>query len=407
MKHILIVSQYFYPEQFRINDIAIEWKKAGYKVTVVTAIPNYPKGKFYKGYSLFQKRKEIYNGINIIRLPIIPRGNKTLFLILNYISFMISGFFWSKFTRAKADYVFNFEVSPFTQAKIGVWFAKRRKIPFYIYVQDLWPENIEMVTKIKSKYFINVINKMVDKVYNFSDKILVTSNSFKNNITERGIDGEKIFYFPQYAESVYKVLINGESELICKDGNCNITFTGNIGYAQGLEILPVVAKILKKENIKVHFNIVGDGRNKEQLISIIKQQSVEDYFNMIGYKNPSDIPGILRASDCAFLSFSNNKLFSMTIPAKLQSYLACGMPIIAAAEGETKRIITEGNCGYCTDLGDERALSQSIKDFIILSKGKKIEMGQNAYNYNEKNFNKKELIEYSIKLLFDKNLQKE
>ena len=140
-KHILVVSQYFYPEQFRINDICEEWVKRGYMVTVVTGIPNYPQGQFYEGYGLHKKRKETWNGIEIIRIPLVARGHNSIGLILNYMSFMITGFFWSHFTKVKADMVFNFETSPMTQVKVGCWFAKRRHIPNYLYVQDLWPEN--------------------------------------------------------------------------------------------------------------------------------------------------------------------------------------------------------------------------------------------------------------------------
>ena len=149
--HILVISQYFFPEQFRVNDICTEWIKRGYQVTVITGIPNYPQGKFYNGYGYFQKRTERYNGIDIIRLPIIPRGNSAVMIALNYISFVISGFLWSKFTTLKADKVFVYEVSPMTQALPGVWYAKRRGISSVLYVMDLWPENIEYVGGIKNK----------------------------------------------------------------------------------------------------------------------------------------------------------------------------------------------------------------------------------------------------------------
>ena len=157
-EHILVVSQYFYPENFRINDICAEWVKKGYKVTVVTGIPNYPQGKFYKGYGWFKRRKETWNGVDIIRIPLISRGKSSIRLALNYFSFVISGWFWKLFTRVKADIVFTFEVSPMTQALVGVWYAKRRKIPHYLYVQDLWPDNVEIVTGIKSKAILNPIS---------------------------------------------------------------------------------------------------------------------------------------------------------------------------------------------------------------------------------------------------------
>jgi len=177
-RHILVISQYFYPEQFRINDICTEWVTRGYRVTVITGIPNYPQGKYYEGYGLFKKRREIYNGIEIIRIPLIPRGNNVIMLVLNYLSFVISGFIWSLFTRINADYVFIFEVSPITQALPGVWYAKKKNVPCYLYIQDLWPENVEIVGGIKNRLILNMIGKMVDYIYARCTKIFTTSKSF-------------------------------------------------------------------------------------------------------------------------------------------------------------------------------------------------------------------------------------
>ena len=184
-QHILVVSQYFYPEDFRINDICKEWVKRGYKVTVLTGIPNYPQGKFYKGYSWFRGRRETYEGMGIIRIPLIPRGHNALMLMLNYISFVISGWFWKTFTGLKADRVFICEVSPMTQALPGVWYAKRRRIPCSIYVQDLWPENVEIVTGLHNKHILGAIDRMVDGIYQKCDKIYATSPSFVKRLEER------------------------------------------------------------------------------------------------------------------------------------------------------------------------------------------------------------------------------
>ena len=266
-KHILVIAQYFYPEQFRINDICTEWVKRGYKVTVITGIPNYPQGKYYKGYGLFKKRKETYNGIDIIRIPLIPRGNNAILLALNYLSFVVSGFFWKVFTKIKADFVFIFEVSPMTQALPGVWYAKKRKIPCYLYVQDLWPENVEIITGIKNKHIINVIGKMVDYIYSKCTRIFTTSTSFVESINKRGVPLQRIEYWPQYAEDFYVPLEKTNSSEIPKDNAFNIIFAGNIGNAQGLEILPIAAALIKAQNIdcNIRFNIIGDGRFKKNL----------------------------------------------------------------------------------------------------------------------------------------------
>lgn len=406
-KHILVISQYFYPEQFRINDICTEWVKRGYEVTVVTGIPNYPIGKYYEGYGLFKKRKEIYNGIEIIRIPIIPRGKNTIMLALNYLSFVVSGFFWKIFTKIRADYVFIFEVSPMTQALPGVWYAKKTNIPCYLYVQDLWPENIEIITGITNKRIIGAIGKMVDYIYKRCTKIFATSESFVKSIHDRGVPISKVKYWPQYAEDFYIPIEKVSVPEIPKDDAFNIVFAGNIGNAQGLDILPKTAFILKNMelNRKIRFNVVGDGRYKENLIDIVNTNKVSDLFNFIAKQPAVRIPEIMAANDAAFLCLTKSPLFAMTIPAKLQSYLACGIPIIAAAEGETHQIIIEANAGVCSSPGDAVRLAELIIEISNKSKEELSELGENARSYYNLNFHKSELLntmdsyfEYSIEL---------
>lgn len=393
-KHILVISQYFFPEQFRINDICEEWVKRGYKVTVVTGIPNYPQGKFYDGFGVFKQNKQTYRGIEIIRLPIVPRGNNSLMLVLNYASFVVSGYFWQLFTSLKPDNVFIFEVSPMTQALPGVWLSKRRKIPCYIYVQDLWPENVEIITGIKNKTIINTIGKMVDYIYKNSTGIFTTSRSFVEAIISRGVEKEKVNYWPQYAEDFYVPIEKQHIEEIPNVDNLNITFTGNIGQAQGLDILVEAAKILKEDYQvdNVTFNIVGDGRYKEKFKQKITDNEVTDMFHFVGKQKPEKIPDILASSDVAFLSLIKDPLFSKTIPAKLQSYMACGMPILAAADGETSTIIFESECGICVPSGDAYALAQGILEYLEMPSEKIAGIGTKARSYYDDNFNKSLLL---------------
>ena len=369
-KHILVISQYFYPEQFRINDICKEWVKRGYKVTVLTGIPNYPDGEYYEGYGLFKKRTEKYKGMNIIRIPLIPRGNNRIMLILNYISFVISGFFWKTFSNVDADLVFIFEVSPMTQALPGIWYANKKNIPCYLYVQDLWPENVEIITGIKDKLIINPITKMVKYIYRNSSKIFTTSKSFVKSIISRGINSDKVNYWPQYAEDFYKPLQYNPIDEIPNDEKINFIFAGNIGEAQGLDVLPKVAKKIKDTDLgeKIRFNIIGDGRYKDEFIKLTYKYESSEMFNFIDRKPAKDIPKYMAVSDIAFLSLNDHPLFSKTIPAKLQSYLACGMPIIAAASGETKNIIAEAKAGYCCNPGDVDELKHIIDKICNLDK---------------------------------------
>lgn len=392
-KHILVVSQYFYPEQFRINDMCAEWVRRGYKVTVLTGIPNYPYGRYFPGYGLFKKRREEYAGMEIIRIPLIARGKGALGMCLNYVSFVVSGFFWKCFTRLRADMVFNFEVSPMTQALVGVWYARRRRIPCWIYVQDLWPENIEIVTGIHSKLVLKPIGKMVDYIYRRCDRIFATSPSFVDMIKARiPAQVDKVSYWPQYAEEFYRPMARGESALIPADGRFRVIFTGNVGLAQGLDILPETAAILKERGVDAEFVIVGDGRGKAALEEQIGARGVESMFRLIERQRAEDIPVLLADCDAAFVSFMNNSLFANTIPAKLQSYMACGMPILACVTGETERIVREADCGAVSPLGDAAALANAVQG--LMRDGRIEEYGRNARAYFEAHFEKNMLLDY-------------
>ncbi|MCD7034587.1 glycosyltransferase family 4 protein [Metabacillus sp. GX 13764] len=391
-KHILVISQYFYPEQFRINDICKEWVERGYKVTVITGIPNYPQGEFYKGYGLFKRRKEIIDGVEVIRIPLIPRGNKSIMLALNYLSFVVSGFFWSSFTKIKSDLVFIFEVSPMTQALPGVWYARKRKIPCYLYVQDLWPENVEIITDIKNKFVIGSIGKMVDYIYKRCTRIFTTSKSFIDSIEKRGVSREKIEFWPQYAEDFYRPLEKISIQEIPNDDVFSIIFAGNIGNAQGLDILPEVARMLKDNLKRVRFNIVGDGRYKESLIKHVINMGVEDMFNFIPKQPATNIPKFMAANDAAFLSLTDSPLFEMTIPAKLQSYMACGVPIIASASGETKGILEQSNAGLVSPPGDVTKLYENILHLLQKTRSELDGLGNNARNFYNQHFSKDDLL---------------
>ena len=390
-KHILVISQYFYPEQFRINDMCAEWVKRGYKVTVLTGYPNYPQGKYYDGYGWFKKTREQWNGVDIIRIPLTARGQGSVKLALNYFSFVISGFFWALTTRLKADYVFTFEVSPMTQALIGKWYSKRRKIPNYLYVQDLWPENVEIVTGIHSPLVIKPIGAMVNSIYKSCDVIFATSPSFVKEIQKRVKNNKnKVKYLPQYAEEFYTPLERRAVPEIPDDGSFKIIFTGNIGQAQGLDVLPKAAALLKgKADVK--FVIVGDGRDKDNFLKQISDNEVGDMFVMVERQPPERIPELLAACDAAFISFMPDPLFEKTIPAKLQSYMACGMPIIASANGETKRVIEKAECGLCVELGNASELSAAITD--MLSKDLKT-MKKMSRSFFEKHFEKQKIMSY-------------
>ncbi len=399
MKHILLISQFFYPEPFRVNDMACEWVKRGYKVTVLTGIPNYPMGKYYEGYDRKHRTRETWNGVNVIRIPLIARGNSSNKLVnaagmaANYFSFVNSGRRWVRSKEAAnlhPDLIFTFETSPMTQALIGIWYGKRYNVPTYLYVQDLWPENVEAVTGIHNRAIIGPIDRMVDKIYRETGCIFTTSPSFVESIVNRKktVDRKKVHYWPQYAEDFYKPMEPVPVEELGNDDCFKIAFTGNIGTAQGLDVLPRTAELLKDKQVR--FVIVGDGRYLPEFERQIKENQAEDKFIMIPRVPAERIPEILSACDAGFISFNSIPLWENTIPAKLQSYMACGKAIVASASGETRRIIDEAGCGICTETGDAGALADGICKLLELDIQ---DLGKKARRYFETHFDKKKLMD--------------
>lgn len=392
-KHILVVSQYFYPEQFRVNDICQEWVNRGYKVTVLTGIPNYPQGEFYEGYDYIHNRTETWNGIDIIRLPIKPRKTGIVPLALNYLSFVTEGRKWVQKADIDADEVFIYEVSPMTQALAGVWYAEKHHVKCNLYVTDLWPENVEIVLGVHNKLFLGAIGIMVDYIYKRCDYIFTSSKSFIGKISTRGIDKNKLVYWPQYAEEFYQKIPKGDLLEIPDDDVVNLTFAGNFGTAQGLDVLVDAASVLKNESVKVRFNMIGEGRYENVLKDHIERAGVKNYFNFIPQKPAETISEYFAWSDAALITLSKSEIYAMTIPAKTQSCLACGVPILVSADGEVQNIIREAGCGFCSDSGDALKLADNIKLFIALSAEEREKLSINALNYYRENFDKKSLMD--------------
>lgn len=407
MKKLLVATQYFYPENFRINDMCVEWVKRGYDVTVLTGIPNYPLGDIYDGYRR-EYSEEDWNGIHIIRLPIHERGHNLFTLFLNCLTYVHYGKKWvdrvvkENGGKFPFDTFFTFEVSPMTQSLVGAYVTKKYGVKSILYVQDLWPENVIEIMGIKTPLVIKPIECMVRKIYRDTNLIFATSESFVKAIQDRIEDKTtigKVKFWPQYAEDFYKPLEKSKP-----NNKFRICFTGNIGKTQGLEILARTAKLIKDDyknnnkDIDIEFVIVGDGRNKKAFIDSINECGVQDMFIFLGKKRPEDIPYILSTCDVAFLSFTNIDIFKMTIPAKLQSYMACGMPILASAIGETKRIIEEAKCGVCCEIGNSNSLKIAIHK-LIENSGMLGAMSANAIIYCKNNFEKNCLMNFIDKYL--------
>lgn len=385
---ILIISQYFYPENFRINDLALELKKRGHDITVLTGLPNYPRGEYFDGYKRNQNCDEIWHEIPIYRCNLRARKTGSLNLIRNYISFVFQA---NKKIKELNDEVFDiiyvFEVSPITVALPAIKFKKKKKIPIVINIQDLWPENIIAVTRINNIFVISIINVMVRYIYIHCDLILAASKSFVPNIQKylkKNID--KVKFWPQFA-----VVHKEEKKVQLFNANdFNIVFTGNIGEAQGLDIVVEAAKKLKDTKIK--WQLIGDGRNVQQLRQKVKEYQLEDIVIFHGRKPEKEIPQYLANANAALLILKPDPVFEMTLPAKLQTYMACGVPIVGCVSGEVKKVIEIAGAGFVSTEVSVNGLIEVCNKFLKCSQREYQQLCSNSLNFGINYFDKNNLI---------------
>lgn len=390
---ILVVSQYFYPENFRINDLVFSLKGRGHEVTVLTAKPNYSKTHFFEGYGWKSPDFETIKGVPVYRSNLFSRKNGgALRLFLNYFSFAFLATLKLKKIKGSFDAIFVYEPSPITIGIPAVFAKKRFKAPIYFWAQDLWPESLVAAGGVKNKFILGFFNSLTKWIYNHSKKVLIQSNGFREYILNQGIPNDKILFYPNPTEDFYKPLreIKEYQEFFKKD-NFNIIFAGNIGEAQSFATIIEAINNIKELPIKVI--VLGDGRYKETAISLIKDKGLESHFNFLGSFPPTEMPKFFSHSDALLVSLKKDKIFSLTIPAKIQSYLACGKPIIASIDGEGAKIVGDAKCGVTSSAEDSIALSNAIKELMALGKPTLNKMGNNGRAYYEKEFDRDYLLD--------------
>lgn len=390
---ILVVSQYFWPENFRINDLCSEMVSKGHSVTVLTGEPNYPSGIKDGDYLKDKQKYNEFKGCNIVRVPLVARSEGKVRLILNYISYFLFAStvgLW-RVRKKKFDVVFVCQLSPVTSAIPAILYKKLYGTPVVMWVLDLWPDSLKAVGVVKSEKVLSIINRLVRFIYNNCDLILGQSKSFVTEIRNNS-SGIKVDYFPSWAEGVFdnKDAINSVN---LSDGNTfDVLFAGNVGEAQDFPNLVNAIKILKKKSAQVKIHVLGDGRYLETLKEQIIQNDLVDYIKLWGRFPLDDMPKFFSSADALFVSLKNSPTFSMTIPGKVQSYMMAEKPILASLSGDGSDVILQSSCGLVSAPGDYQSLANNFESMMNCS-AKELEiMGNNGKEYADKHFNRSLLL---------------
>ena len=383
-KRILIYTNHFYPEQFKINEIVGWLTSEDSHIRVITGLPNYPSGKIIKEYSdTFSKN------ILINRLFLIPRGGGSNFLlVINYLSYFISCFIFTLYIaifKKKYDIIFVHHTSPPLIMFHPILYSIFHKPTKILWDLDIWPESLKAIGVVKSKLSLGIIEIIVRWIYSKYKVILVSSKSMMSVVKDR-YNGE-IIYFPNWAENVIeqnKIIKN--YSLNIDENNFNIIYTGNIGKAQNFNNL---IKTIEFVNKSIHWIFVGSGRYKKDFIEILQNKKLIDRVTFVEQVKIDEIPTIVNKASALFISLKNDEIFSKTVPAKLQTYMALGKPIIGALNGEGAKIIIESNCGVVEENYDYLKLAKKINNFANISDSQLASLGKNGKTYYQKNFNSK------------------
>ena len=391
---VLLVTQYFYPENFKSNDIALELTKRGHEVTVLTGLPNYPEGKIHKNYGFFKRIKEKYQGVNVIRTWLVPRGKGGgIRLFLNYFSWAFFASIRALFLsfQKKFDVILVHEPSPITQGFPAIVVKKIQKIPLHFWVLDLWPESLTSAGGINNKYVLSFFTKMVKYIYNNSDKILVSSKGFKESIVAKGNYNDKLVYFPNWAEDS---ILKGNSNYPIPDlpTGFKIIFAGNIGVAQDVNSVIKTALILK-EKTDIHFVFIGDGRSKVQLENFVLDNDLNQTVHFLGRFPIDAMKTFFNQADVLLVSLKDELIFNVTVPAKLQAYLCTQKPILGMLNGEGAAIINDANCGLSVNAGDSNGLAEKTRQLYEMSIEERNNLGNNGFEYYEQNFTMNKCID--------------
>lgn len=377
---ILVVCQYYRPEEFRINEICEALASEGHSVTVLTGLPNYPSGKVPNEYRWGRKRSETLNGVRVLRSPEVGRGQGAMRLALNYASFAVSGSIRALRLRDEFDVIFVYQLSPVTMALPALVAKKRLGAPLFLYCLDLWPESLRNIVSNEKSLLYRVTARLSTHIYSKCESIGITSRPFSDYFTEvHQVPADRMVYIPQHAEGQPAALPG------VRTGTTNFVFTGNLGIAQDIECILRAAQLLAQTKRSFQVHLVGDGSYAKTAKALVSELSLGDVVVFHGRRSPAEMPQFYELADACLLTLKSDNWIGLTMPGKLQGYMAAGKPVLGAIGGAAQEVIKEAHCGLCVDPGDSIALAAAMKESIE-NPSRREEWGRNGRAYFEENF---------------------
>ena len=387
-KKILIVTEYFYPEEFKINEIALEWKKKGYKVDVLTNFPTYPAGKIFDGYENKWYQKDNYEGITVYRVKAVTGYRDSLLKkLLKYFVFMFLGSFIALKIGKKYDYLFGFNMAALTGMVPAVLIKKLYKKPLTFWAQDIWPDSVYAYGFKKTKLLSFFLDKFVGFMYYNVNSIAISGKGFETKLKPYAKKELRFHYLPNWADELDMSLEKAE---FSKEKKVHFTFAGNVGKVQNLNNIIIAFSELDDEYAnKAQLNIVGDGSALEELQILSKKENIIFH----GRKPRNDMAMYYKASDFLIVSLIDKPIFSVTVPAKTQTYIAAKKPILAIVNGDAAQIIKDNNLGFCAHPNDINEIKNVFMKSINLSEDEKQVFTKNCELLTDTTFNKSKIID--------------
>ena len=391
---LLVVSQYFWPENFRINDLVTELVRRGHQVTVLTGLPNYPDGKIFQEFCDDPSRYSHYEGAEVIRVPLMPREQGGVRLMLNYLTFAVSASvigLW-KLRGRQFDAILAYEPSPITVGLPAAVMRAVKQAPLAFWVLDLWPETLQAIGVVRSRTLLQTVGKLVTFIYKRCDLILAQSRSFIPQIQKYAGNNSRVVYFPNWAESVFDIQhAVPAAEVSLTPGSFNVMFAGNIGDAQDFPAILAAAESLKS-HAHIRWLIVGDGRMSGWVAEEIRRRHLQDCVYMLGRHPVERMPSFFKHANALLVSLKDEPIFSMTIPGKLQSYLASGIPVAAMLNGEGAEVVRSSRAGLTCPAGDHAGLAAAVLKLSQMTHEEHDAMGRNGRDASVREFDRDTLI---------------